>query len=241
MLLSCVATVLYLVIDQSLSLLYFYISFSHSVTVILYCLTTLISIAMTDPTRCGIMDILYVIDHDLAGRPLNTATTEAPCSTSPGVPQPQEEIPFALPSNEPFPANATQSSPPSPASHDDGTSDYARSTSTDLMFPSHPPLYPSIASSSPNREESSSGSVHGFPPSNCTSKTKHKLHGVKQYWTEAELVKKCSADGRKHWKIISSQMSRSPEACRTRWKILAKDLRTFSAEEEGILKDLLNE
>ena len=188
-----------------------------------------------------------MIDHDLAGRPLNIATTEAPCSTSPGIPQPQEEIPFALPSNEPFPANATQSSPPSPASHDDGTSDYARSTSTDLIFPSHPPLYPSIASSSPNREESSSVSVHEVPPSNCTSKMKHKLHGGKEYWTEAEdehligLVKKCSADGRKHWKIISSQMSRSPEACRTRWKILAKGLRTFSAEEEEILKDLLNE
>ena len=36
-------------------------------------------------------------------------------------------------------------------------------------------------------------------------------------------------------------MQRSPEACRTRWKILAKDLRKFTKEEEDLLKGLLDE
>lgn len=115
------------------------------------------------------------------------------------------------------------------------------------MSISHSPLYPSIASSSKNGEDFFTEAVHTLSASDCKSKAKRKFHSGKAYRTKAEdsllidLVKKYSADGRKRWKVISGQMSRSPDACRTRWKILAKGLRTFSAEEEGELKGLLSE
>ena len=202
---------------------------------------------MANPTRCGIMDILYVIDHDLAGKPLNAARNDALDSTIPSVQQPQDEVPFAMISRGPFTSSTTKSRLPSSAVVDEESSDYARSASTGLMSIPHSPLYPSIASSSEDGKDSSTEAVHTIPASDYKSKTKPKPHRGKEYWTKAEdsllidLVKKCSADGHKHWKVISGQMNRSLEACRTRWKILAKGLRTFSAEEEGELKGLLSE
>ena len=72
------------------------------------------------------------------------------------------------------------------------------------------------------------------------------ISGGKEYWTQAEdellisLVRNESTDGRKHWKVISSKMQRSPEACRTRWKNVAKGLRTFKDFEEAQLSGLLS-
>ena len=189
----------------------------------------------------GIMDILYVMNHDVAGRPLDAASDGTLDSDDAHDPQCRVGSPSATAAavGQPLPRSASVSLPPLPALTDDESWSHARSSSIGVMSPYHSSPCPSIASPSENGPESADEA--NYEPSVAASRknSSGKLQGGKEYWTEEEdsvlvrLVKHNSAEGRKHWKDISGQMSRSREACRTRWKILAKDLRILNAAEES--------